>query len=68
MKIQPKVKVINELLIRNGWSRREFAKKANIGQSTAFRLCGGFINPNPRTAKKVVEVLGVEFDEIFEIQ
>ncbi|MHA0855890.1 helix-turn-helix domain-containing protein [Paenibacillus sp. CMAA1364] len=57
----------NELIIRNGLTRRGFAKNANVGISTVLHICGGTRNPGPAVAKKIVDALGVDFDEIFKI-
>lgn len=68
MKIQPKVVEINELLIRKGLSRRALANVAQIGQATATQVCKGNRNPSPLIAKRIVDALEVDFDEIFIIQ
>ncbi|MGI2295110.1 helix-turn-helix transcriptional regulator [Paenibacillus sp. GXUN7292] len=58
---------LNELIIRKGLTRRGLAQVANIGTSTVLHICGGSRNPGPAVAKKIVDTLGVDFDEIFEI-
>jgi DNA-binding XRE family transcriptional regulator len=68
MIITPKVERINELLIRKGLSKRRLAISANIGQATAVQVCNGNRNPSPPIAKKIVDALGVEFDDIFNIE
>lgn len=68
MKIEPKVQAIAELLIRKGLSKRSLAKLAGIGQATSFQICTGKRNPSARIAKKIVDALGVEFDDIFSIE
>lgn len=69
MKIQVKnTHFLNELIIRKGFSKNAFSKAAQLGQPTVVQISNGTRNPSPSSAKKIVEVLGVEFDEIFEIQ
>ncbi|MDO7485485.1 helix-turn-helix transcriptional regulator [Peribacillus frigoritolerans] len=68
MKIEPKIERLNEILIRKGLSKRALANIAEIGQATAVQICNGRRNPSPRIAKKIIDALEVEFDEIFVIQ
>lgn len=56
-----------ETLIRKGLSKRGFAKMANIADVTIIQITSGSRNPSPRTAKKICEALGAEFDELFVI-
>jgi transcriptional regulator with XRE-family HTH domain len=56
-----------ELMYRKGWTRRHLAKAAGIGEVTAQQVVNGKRNPSPPVAKKIVDALGVEFDEIFEL-
>lgn len=56
-----------EQLFRKGWTRRQLAKTAKIGEMTAQQVVNGTRNPGPAVAKKIVDALGVDFDEIFEI-
>lgn len=68
MKIQLKdATQFEELLIRNGFSKKAFAEAANIGQATVVQLCNGYRNSSPRLAKRICETLKVEFDDIFKI-
>jgi DNA-binding XRE family transcriptional regulator len=59
-----KVNRMNELLFRKGWSRRAFAKKAGIGESTLIQICNGQRSPSAPVVKKIVDTLGCEMDEI----
>jgi transcriptional regulator with XRE-family HTH domain len=58
---------LDEMLIRHGFSRRAFSKKAGIGEATIIQIFNGSRNPSPRTAKLIVEALGLQFDEVFAI-
>lgn len=68
MRIRPRIEVINELLIRKGLTKRGLAGVANIGSATAIQICNGNRYPSPPIAKKIVDALQVEFDEIFMIE
>lgn len=65
MIIKVKVEALNEILCRRGYSKRSFASLARIGEVTAQQICRGMRNPSPPVAKKILDGLGVQFDEIF---
>lgn len=65
MKIQPRIDTINELLIRKGLTKRGLANIAEIGHATVIQICNGNRQPSPPVAKKIVDALEVDFDEIF---
>jgi transcriptional regulator with XRE-family HTH domain len=54
-------------MYRKGWTRRQLARAAGIGEVTAQQIYAGKRNPSPPVAKKIVDALDVEFDEIFEL-
>jgi len=56
-----------ELMYHKGWTRRHLAKVAEIGQVTAQQVCAGKRNPSAPVAKKIVDALGVEFNDVFEL-
>ncbi|WP_034763678.1 helix-turn-helix transcriptional regulator [Rossellomorea vietnamensis] len=58
----------NELLIRQGFSKRLFAKETKLSEATIALISNGNRNPSPRVAKKICLKLEVEFDEIFKIE
>lgn len=57
----------HDLLVRNGYSKRSFAKAADIGEATLLQICNGHRHASPRTAKRITQALSIDFDEIFEI-
>lgn len=68
MKIRLKdVKKFNILLIKKGFNKKVFAEKTNLSTSSVTLISNGSRNPSPPVAKRIAEVLGVEFDEIFNI-
>ena len=67
MGIRTKSKGLREVLIRKGLTATSMAAVAGIGTVTALQVCNGSRSPSPRIAKKIVDSLGVEFDDVFEI-
>jgi DNA-binding XRE family transcriptional regulator len=68
MKIKLKnTRSFNELIIKKGFSKNSLSKATQLGQPTIVQISNGLRNPSPVTAKRIVDVLGVEFDEIFKI-
>lgn len=57
-----------ELLIRKGFTKRALATAAGIGQPTLVQISNGIRRPSPTTAKRILDTLGVEFDDIFVIE
>lgn len=68
MKAIVKVDKLAELMFRRGWSRRQLAKTAGIGEVTAQQICSGVRNPSPPVAKKLTDAFGVDFTELFELE
>ncbi|MBD7966250.1 helix-turn-helix domain-containing protein [Fictibacillus norfolkensis] len=58
----------NKLLLRKGYSKRALANKGNMGQATIHQISKGVRKPSPPVAKRILEALEVEFDEIFTIE
>lgn len=58
-------KYLKELLVRNGYSQRSFARAIDISEPYGNQICNGTRNPGPNIAKKIVDKLSVNFDEIF---
>ncbi|MBP3953623.1 helix-turn-helix transcriptional regulator [Bacillus suaedae] len=68
MKIKVKdYEKFNVLLLRKGFSKTEFSKVIGLSQTMMVQLTNGSRNPSPKTAKKITEVLEIDFDEIFVI-
>jgi DNA-binding XRE family transcriptional regulator len=69
MKIQLKdISFFNALLLRKGFNKIAFSKEIGLSQPATVQLTNGDRHPSPRTAKRVTEVLEVEFDDIFTIE
>jgi DNA-binding XRE family transcriptional regulator len=68
MKIKLKnTRSFNELLIKKGFSKNGLSKATKLGQPTIVQISNGKRNPSPFVAKKIVDVLEVNFDDIFRI-
>ncbi|MBB3151716.1 DNA-binding XRE family transcriptional regulator [Paenibacillus endophyticus] len=57
----------NSMVFKKGHSKRSFAQAAQIGEATMIQISNGDRFAGPRVAKKIVDALGVPFDEVFEI-
>jgi transcriptional regulator with XRE-family HTH domain len=53
--------------IRKGMSMNELSKKAGLNVAAISRVENGSVTPRPKTAQKICDALGAQFDEIFEI-
>lgn len=68
MKIKLKnTRFFNELIIKKGFSKNGLSKATKLSQPTIVQISNSVRNPSPLSAKRIAEVLGVEFDEIFKI-
>lgn len=52
-------------LIICGFSQREYARKIGISEPYANQIVNGIRNPSPSVAKRTVDLLGVDFSDIF---
>lgn len=68
MKIKVKeLDLFNEMLIRKGYSKTDFAKAIQLSQPMTIQITNGDRHPSPKTARRIVDVLQCEWDDIFEI-
>jgi transcriptional regulator with XRE-family HTH domain len=54
-------------LLLKGVSQRGFGRAINVSESYAAQIANGSRNPGPEIAKKIVDFLEVNFDDIFYI-
>ncbi|WP_409341046.1 helix-turn-helix transcriptional regulator [Paenibacillus sp. MBLB4367] len=59
---------LNELIIRKGFTKTDFSKEIGMSQPMTIQIVNGDRSPSPKTAKRMTEVLEVEFDDIFVIE
>lgn len=57
----------NELIMRKGYSKNRLSKAVEMSQPTIVQISNGTRNPSPFVAKKIMDALGVDFDDLFEI-
>ncbi|MYL47666.1 helix-turn-helix domain-containing protein [Virgibacillus halodenitrificans] len=57
--------IFNRKIIKQGFSKRGFARANNIAEATLIQISNGKQAPRPETARKICEGLQVEFDDIF---
>jgi len=67
MRIKTNKEALKEFRTREGCSQRQFAIKAGISSTMLSQVESGQRNPSPRTAKKIIDALGVSFSAIFEL-
>jgi DNA-binding XRE family transcriptional regulator len=56
------------MLIERGFSQRKFSKSIGTSETYLNQIINNKKSPSPAVAKKIVEQLGVEFQDIFTIQ
>ncbi|NRR04564.1 helix-turn-helix transcriptional regulator [Brevibacillus sp. RS1.1] len=59
---------LNELIVKKGFNKTDFSKQIPLSQPMTIQICNGDRNPSPRTAKRISEVLEVNFDDVFVIE
>ncbi|MFG0211899.1 helix-turn-helix transcriptional regulator [Brevibacillus porteri] len=59
---------LNELMIQKGFNKSDFAKQIQLSQPMTIQITNGDRNPSPRIAKRISDVLEVEWDELFIIE
>jgi len=57
----------SQTFIKLGFSKRGFARTIGLSEATLIQISNGKQSPRPETARKICEVLKVDFDVIFEI-
>lgn len=59
---------LNRIRIKNGYTMSGLARVAGVSPQFISAILNNRFNPSAVTAKKICEVLEVEFDEIFTIE
>lgn len=67
MTIKVRVENLQEARVKNGLSLRALSKAAGLSPATVFKIEKDGVPPNPSTAKKICDALGVEFGYLFEL-
>ncbi|MFF2752767.1 helix-turn-helix transcriptional regulator [Psychrobacillus sp. NPDC058041] len=58
----------NRIIAKDGFSKRAFARKCGLSESTIIQISNGRQSPRPDTAKKICDGLQLNFDDIFSIK
>lgn len=58
----------NRMITKSGFSKRAFARKCGLSESTFIQISNGKQSPRPNTAKKICDGLQLKFDDIFSIE
>lgn len=58
----------NQMVAKKGYSKRSFARKSGLSESTFIQISNGKQSPRPETAKKIYKTLGLTFDDVFMIK
>lgn len=58
----------NLMVTKSGFTKRAFARKCGLSESTFIQISNGKQSPRPNTAKKICDGLQLSFDEIFAIK
>jgi transcriptional regulator with XRE-family HTH domain len=57
-----------QLLMMNGFTLRQLGKAVGSSGGYMSQIASGERNPGPKIAKKIVDTVGVEFNDIFFIE
>lgn len=58
----------NQHIVKSGYSKRAFARKSGVSESTLIQISNGKQFPRPETARKICETLNQGFDDLFEFK
>lgn len=58
----------NQMIAKSGFSKRAFARKCGLSESTFIQISNGKQFPRPNTAKKICVGLNLDFDDVFIIE
>lgn len=62
-----KTEQLARLMFIRGLNQRGLAKLANVSVVSVNQIVNGTRKPSAPLAKKIVDALGVEFDEVFDL-
>lgn len=69
MKIKLKdVDQFKMLLLTKGYTQRSYGRAIEISEPYANQIANGTRNPGPEIAKKTIDLLQVDFDDIFFVE
>lgn len=68
LKIKTDIFKLQEYRIRKGFGCPKLAAEVGISRQAMKDIEKGRFNPKPETAQKIVDVLGIKFDDVFSIE
>ncbi len=67
MRVRLKRAAVEAALLRRNWTKTALARLAGLHRTHLSDLLAGRTSPGPRTRQRLLEILGGEFDDFFEI-
>ncbi len=67
MRVRVKRAAIEMALVRRNWTKTALAGLAGLHRTHLSDLLSGRTSPGPRTRQRILDLLGGEFDDFFEI-
>lgn len=67
MRVRLKRAAVEAALVRRNWTKTALARLAGLHRTHLSDLLSGRTSPGPRTRQRLLEILGGEFDDYFEI-
>ncbi|MEX3459093.1 helix-turn-helix transcriptional regulator [Staphylococcus hominis] len=68
MKMIAKSELLKSVIAFNGMSIKDFADELNLNNYFLNSIVNGKKTTSPKTAKKIVDYLGLDIKEVFEIK
>lgn len=67
MRVRLKRDAVEAALVRRNWTKTTLVRLAGLHRTHLSDLLAGRANPGPQTRQRLLEILGGEFDDYFEI-
>ncbi len=67
MRVRLKRAAVETALARRNWTKSALARVTGLHRTHLSDLLAGWTSPGPRTRERLLEILGGEFDDYFEI-
>jgi len=68
MRVRIKRAAVEKALVRRNWTKTALARLAKLHRTHLSDVLAGRTNPGPRTRTRLLEALGGQFDDFFEIE
>lgn len=67
MRVRVKRAAVEAALVRRNWTKTAMANLAGLHRTHLSDLLSGRTSPGPGTRRRILEILGGEFEDYFEI-